>query len=137
MSQSSPDAAPHAILGRILGAVRRHGWVRPGLTVHLAKYDRTTAIGDVGCYHVLRADGRTLCGRSTDRPSWRDAGWADSEVICCKHCADHVWRRWRQDGACDGVDQLQPHTITDADNWPAHLDEAGRRAPAAYLRAPP
>jgi hypothetical protein len=133
MSQSFPDDAPHAILGRVLGPVRRRGWVRSGLTVHLAKYDRATGIGDVGCYHVLRGDGRTLCGRATDRPHWRDAGWADSEVICCKHCADHVWRRWRRDGACDGVDQDQGHTVADSDNWPAHLDDAGRRAPSAFL----
>jgi hypothetical protein len=133
MAQPVDPRAPHAILGRVLGPERRRGWVRPGLTVHLAKYDRTTSVGDVGCYHVLRGDGRTLCGRATDRPHWRDAGWADSEVICCKHCADHVWRRWRRDGACDGVDQSRAHTVADIDNWPAQLDAAGRRAPGEFL----
>ncbi|MGH2587399.1 MAG: hypothetical protein ACRDJE_20990 [Dehalococcoidia bacterium] len=120
---------PDVILGRTLGPVRRRGWVRPGLTVHLAKYDRVARIGDVGCYHVLRADGRTLCGRDIARPHWRDAGWGDSEVICCKHCADRVWRRWRHAGAGDGVEQGRAHTIAQADNWPAALDEAGRMAP--------
>jgi hypothetical protein len=126
---------PFYIRGLTLGPVRRRGWVRPGLTVHLAKYDRMAAIGDVGCYHVLRDDGHTLCGRDTRRPHWRDAGWGDSEMICCKLCARILWPRWRRDGACDGVEQGRAHTITASDNWPAALDDAGLKAPIAFLNA--
>ena len=114
---ASGAAGPYTILGRILGPARRRGWVRPGLTVHLAKYDRMTRAGDVGCYHVLRSDGVTLCGRDTRRAGWRDAGWADSEVICCKLCGEWVWRRWLRDGACDGVSPRREHTVSEADNW--------------------
>jgi hypothetical protein len=124
---------PYYIRGLSIGPTRRRGWVRPGLTVHLAKYDRITGIGDVGCYHVLRADGLTLCGRKTDRPNWRDAGWGDSEVVCCKLCARILWSRWLRDGDCAGVQQGRTHTIADAHNWPDALDEAGRRAPMAFL----
>jgi hypothetical protein len=122
------SAEPSYVRGRTIGPARRRGWVRPGLTVQLAKHDRTAAIGDVGCYHVLRPDGLTLCGRNTYRPRWRDAGWGDSEVICCKLCARILWPRWLRDGACDGVDQAAPHTLSPADNWPAALDESGREA---------
>ena len=94
MREMSGQPAPvDYITGRALGSVRRLGWVRPGLTVHLAKYDRISRGIDVGCYHVLRDDGVTLCGHRIDRPRWRDAGWADSETICCKTCARSVWRR--------------------------------------------
>ncbi|MGD9895018.1 MAG: hypothetical protein AB7R89_05560 [Dehalococcoidia bacterium] len=123
----------HYIRGVTIGPVRRRGWVRPGLTVHLAKYDRMAAIGDVGCYHVLCANEHTLCGRNTRRSHWRDAGWGDSEVICCKLCARILWPRWLRDGACDGVDQLAVHTLAEDDNWPAALDETARRAPLAFL----
>jgi hypothetical protein len=118
--------------------------VRPGLTVHLAKYDRMAAIGDVGCYHVLRADGFTLCGRNTHRPNWRDAGWGDSEVICCKLCARILWPRWLRDGACAGVDPNAPHTLTEDDNWPVRAPSpgpaprvSGGRGPIAALPATP
>jgi hypothetical protein len=120
------------IRGRDLGPVRRRGWVRPGLTVHLAKHDRMSAIGDTGCYHVLRRDGRTLCGRDTSRPGWRDAGWGDSEVICCKLCARIVWPRWQRDGACDGVDVEATHTLAAGDNWVESLSAEARRAPSRH-----
>jgi hypothetical protein len=126
---------PNYIRGVTLGPTRRRGWVRPGLTVHLAKYDRMAPIGDVGCYHVLGDDGRTLCGRDTRRPCWRDAGWGDSETICCKLCARIIWPRWLRDGRCDGVEQRRLHTIATVDNWPAALDDAGRRAPMVFLDA--
>jgi len=109
------------IRGATLGSTRRRGWVRPGLTVHLAKYDRHAAIGDVGCYHVLRDDGRTLCGRDAGRPAWRDAGWGDSAIICCKLCAGLLWRRWLRDGVCDGAAPEHMHTVAPADNWPARI----------------
>jgi hypothetical protein len=127
------DTMPYLILGRTIGPVRRRGWVRPGLTVHLAKYDRMARIGDVGCYHVLRLDGHTLCGRDVARPYWRDAGWGDSEVLCCKTCAKWMWSRWLRDSACEGVEQGRAHTIAEIDNWPGALNEAGRKAPLAHL----
>jgi hypothetical protein len=99
---------PYTIRGSTLGPSRPRGWVRPGLTVHPATYDPTLPGVDVGCYHVVRADGATLCGRDTRRPNWRDGGWADSELICCKTCGDRVWRRWHRNGFCDGVDQSRP-----------------------------
>ena len=138
--ESSADG-PYTILGRILGPPRRRGWVRPGLTVHLAKYDRMTRAGDVGCYHVLRADGVTLCGRDTHNAGWRDAGWADSEVICCKLCGEWVWRRWVRDGVCDGVAPGRAHSVTAQDDWPSRLNEAGRQVfsdrSASTTLAPP
>ena len=124
---------PCYVRGLTIGPVRRRGWVRPGLTVHLVKYDRMAAIGDVGCYHVLRANGLTLCGRETRRANWRDAGWGDSEVICCKLCARILWPRWLREGACEGVDPDAMHTLAAEDNWPAMLDENGRRAQEPLL----
>jgi hypothetical protein len=127
----------YLILGRTLGAIRPRGWVRPGLTVHLAKYDRRLRGEDVGCYHVLRDDGVTLCGHAVDRPNWRDAGWADSEIICCKHCGDRVWRRWLRDGACEGVNQTRPHTLDPADDWVSRLTPEGRAIGAASTTGEP
>lgn len=134
LSDAAMADAPHAILGREIGPARRRGWTRPGLTVHLAKYDRTAPIGDVGCYHVLRGDGKTLCGRLPEGPGWRDAGWADSEVVCCRHCAVSVWRRWTHGEAEGIVAQEQAYTVSAHDNWPAQLGEEGRRAVETYLR---
>ena len=132
------QAERYTILGRRLGPERRRGWVRPGLTVHLAKYDRKSRGLDVGCYHVLRADGFTLCGRDTRRPHWRDAGWGDSEVICCKLCGEWLWRRWQHDGACDGVEQGRRYTLADADNWPVHsiFPAKCRELPLPAMRGP-
>ena len=115
---------PYYIRGLTLGPVRRRGWVRPGLTVHLAKYDRMAAIGETTA---------ALSHSIKNRPHWRDAGWGDSDVICCKLCARILWPRWLHDGACDGVEQGRAHTITAGDNWPTVLDDAGRRAPMAFL----
>lgn len=127
----APDAARSPsersiIRGRDMGAVRPRGWVRPGLTVQLAKYDRRTGGVDTGCYHVLRGDGYTLCGSRVDRPHWRDAGWADSERICCKNCGKWLWTRWCRGAAGDLVSPGRSCTILPEDDWVARL------APAAY-----
>lgn len=122
------------VRGLALGAVRPRGWVRPGLVVHLAKYDHLTRGQDTGCFHVYRADGATLCGRRPSGPPWRDAGWGDSELVCCKLCGKHLWRDPAR-AAARPTDPAVFKEVNESDNWVRRLDDAARRAPAAYVAA--